>query len=291
MEFPGQKTHPLAIAGMVMALIPIFNCLAFPVSIVALVRTNNNTLKYKGMGLCIAAIIVSLITSALMIPVVPLVVLPKLADAKRNTWAMQSVDNQRNIGAAYTQYLDDNDGWYPRVRGSAGVGGKQGNALGHNGPLPDVVSRLYGAKVPEGDRPLNKYVSNLEIFHDPADMGGGAFNVPSCWEAFGNSYQPSVADDMFRVKHVLGEKTENKDSYEGTSLHEQEITKSPANKIIQGDWNWPYDREEAWHSDIGLGKHIMLYGDGHAEQFVFPPTSTMTNWFLSPAPDPSFEWW
>ncbi len=205
---------------------------------------------------------------------------------------MQSVDTQRKIGAAYTQYLDDNDGWYPRVRGSAGVGGKQGNALRYDrSPLPDVVSRLYGAKVPEGDRPLNKYVSNLEIFHDPADMGGGAFSVPSCWESFGNSYQPSVADDMFRVKRVLGEKTEKKDSYEATSLHEQEIAKSPANKIIQGDWNWPYDREDAWHSDIGLGKHIMLYGDGHAEQFVFPPTSTMTNWFLSPAPDPNFEWW
>ena len=92
MEIPGQKTHPLAIAGMVMAFIPLLNCLEFPVSIVALVRTNNNTLKYKGMGLCIAAIIVSLITSAVMIPVVPLVVLPRLADAKRNTWAMQSVD-------------------------------------------------------------------------------------------------------------------------------------------------------------------------------------------------------
>ena len=169
MEIPGQKTHPLAIAGMVMAFIPIFNCLAFPVSIVALVRTNNNYLKYRGMGLCIAAIIVSLITSALMIPIIPLVI----AEIKKNSWATQSVDNQRNIGAAYTQYLNDNDGWYPRVQGPAAVGGKQGNALGYDGPLPNIVSRLYGAKVPEGDRPLNKYVSNLEIFHDPADMGGG----------------------------------------------------------------------------------------------------------------------
>ena len=129
MKIPGQKIHPLAIAGMVMAFIPLFNCFAFPVSIIALVRTRNNYLEYKGTGLCIAALSVKLITSAVMIPVIQLVVLPKLADAKRNTWAMQSVENQHSNGVAYTQYLDDNDGWYPVVYGAAGVGGKQGNAM------------------------------------------------------------------------------------------------------------------------------------------------------------------
>ena len=79
-------------------------------------------------------------------------------------------------------------------------------------PLPDAVSRIYGAKVPAKERPLNKYVGNLEIFHDPADVGSGKngpslphnvrHNMHSYWESFGNSYQPQVADDMFRVKRV-----------------------------------------------------------------------------------------
>ncbi len=291
MEISGKKIHPLAIAGMIMAFIPLFNCFAFPVSIIALVRTRNNELEYKGTGLCIAALSVSLITSALMIPLIPLVVLPELADAKRNSWAMQSVENQHSIGAAYTQYLNDNDGWYPVVYGAAGVGGKQGNAMGHERrALAEVVSRIYGAEIPIAERPLNKYISNLEIFHDPADVGGGAYSVPSCWESFGNSYQAQVADDMFRVKRVLGEKTEKKGSYAATSMNESELV-NPVNKIIQGDWNWPFDREDAWYGRNGNANHIMLYGDGHVDQFVFPPSTTMKNWYLKPAPDPNYTWW
>ena len=296
-EVSVQKVHPLAIAGMVMAFIPLFNCFAFPVSIIALVRTRNNDLEYKGIGLCIAALSVSLMTSALMILVIQLVVLPKLADAKRNTWAIQSIDNQRGIGVAYTQYLGDNDGWYPVVQGNAGVGGKQGNSLDSGmSPLPDAVSHIFGAKVPAKERPLNKYIGNLEIFHDPADGGSGAlggsslaYNEHSCWESFGNSYQPQVAEDLFRVKRVLGVKAE-KGSYAATSMNESELV-NPVNMIIQGDWNWPFDREDAWYGRNGNANHIMLYGDGHVDQFVFPPATTMTNWLLKPAPDPNYTWW
>ena len=160
--------------------------------------------------------------------------------------------------------------------------------------MPDVVARLYGAKVPASERPLNKYIGNdessLSVFRDPNDNGGGAYAVPSRWESFGNSYQAQTADDMFRVKRVLGEITEKEGSYERTSMHEQEMD-NPVTKIIQGDWNWPSDREDAWHSDKGMAKHIMLYGDGHVEQYTFPPTSTMTNWFLSPPPDSKYRWW
>lgn len=146
-EVSVKKIHPLAIAGMVMAFVPLFNCFAFPVSIIALVRTRNNDLEYKGIGLCIAALSVSLITSALMIPVIQLVMLPKLADATRNIWAIQSIDNQSGIGVAYTQYLGDNEGWYPVVQAAAGVGGKQGDSLdGGMRPLPDAVSRIYGCQ-------------------------------------------------------------------------------------------------------------------------------------------------
>ena len=120
----------------------------------------------------------------------------------------------------------------------------------------------------------------------------GAYQVPSCWESFGTSYQPQVADNMFRVKRVFGERSESEDNYEGQSMHEQDIYDNVTGKIIMGDWNWPYDREDAWHGEEGLARHIMLFADGHVENnFIFPPTTTMTNWFLSPPPDPNYRWW
>ena len=203
----------------------------------------------------------------------------------------QSIENQRSIGEAFAAYLTDNNGSYPRVNGGAGVGGKMGSAIDGKGkPLPEIVARLYGATILAKDRPLNAYIGNINSFHDPADVGGGAYKVSSCWESFGNSYQPQVADDMFRVKRVLGEASEKEGSYEGTSIHKSEI-KKPANKIIQGDWNWPYDREDAWHAKQGEARHIMLYADGHAAEFVFPPTVKMLKWQLQPPPDPAFTWW
>ena len=233
--------------------------------------------------------------------------LPVFGRAKKKARTLQSVSNQRQHAQAYEMYLGDNGGWYPVVAGPASVGGKQGRCVTGKAKgffwfgddvgwkdLPEVVSRLYGAKVAVQDRPLNKYIgteeTSLNVFQDPNDVGGGAYNVPSCWESFGNSYQPQTADDMFRVKRVLGEKTEIKGTYAAASLSELDLI-NPVNKIIQGDWNWPYDREDAWHSDKGLAKHVMLYADGHVEQFTFPPTSTMTNWFLTPPPDPTYTWW
>ena len=202
----------------------------------------------------------------------------------------KSINNQKLINAAYVAYLGDNDGWFPVVNGMAGVGGKQGDGMGDKGKLPNLAAKLYGAKVPEKERPLNNYVGDPRVFHDPADFGGGKFSVKSCWESFGNSYQPQVADDMFRVKRVLGEASEKPKSYQATSLHEAEIIK-PSNKIIQGDWNWPFDGADAWHAKEGEARHIMLYADGHVTDFVFPPTTQMKKWMINPEPDPDYKWW
>ena len=214
----------------------------------------------------------------------------KPVPSSRERKIAQSINNQKQIGVGYVGYLGDHDGWFPRVAGPASVGGKQGDGMGSKGKLPNLVARLYGAKVPVNERPLNEYVSDPRIFHDPADTGGGVYALPSYWESLGNSYQPQAGDDMFRVKRVLGAKNEPAASYEGTSLHESEIIK-PTNKIIQGDWNWPYDRADAWHAKEGEARHIMLYADMHVSEFVFPPTTQMMKWQLQPPPDPSYKWW
>ena len=241
--------------------------------------------------------LIELLVVIAIIGILASILLPVLANAKKKANTIKSAENLRTIGKGLEMYLGDHDDWYPRIAGPAGLGGKMGMAWAQssNGlkPLPDIVASLYGAKVPPNERPMNKYITNVKSFHDPSDTGGGAYMVPSCFESFGTSYQPQVADDMFRVKRVFGERRESEDAYEGQSLHVQEITSGDVTKkIIMGDWNWPYDKEDAWHGAEGMARHIMLFADGHVENnFIFPPTSTMTNWFLSPPPDPNYRWW
>ncbi|HIL25289.1 MAG TPA: hypothetical protein EYG19_07810, partial [Verrucomicrobia bacterium] len=66
----------------------------------------------------------------------------------------KSINNQKQIGVGYVGYLGDNDGWFPRVAGPASVGGKQGDGMGSKGKLPRLVDQLFGATVPENERPL-----------------------------------------------------------------------------------------------------------------------------------------
>ncbi|MDE2680451.1 MAG: type II secretion system protein [Verrucomicrobiota bacterium] len=236
--------------------------------------------------------LIELLVVLAIIGILAAMLLPVLAGAKKKARTLKSINNQKQIGAGYTGYLGDHDGWFPTVYGPAGLGGKTGNGMGGSGPLPAIVVNLFGAKVPEAERPLNEYVGSPDIFHDPSDRGSTLYKMRSCWDSLGTSYQPQVADDLFRVQRVLGERNEKPGSYEATSMHESELTQFAAvdKKIIQGDWNWPYDREDAWHSTKGLAKHIMLYGDMHVEEYIFPPTEEMVKMFTQ-TPDHAFKWW
>jgi len=237
-------------------------------------KTNAKCLGFSLAEMLVVIAIIGILASLL---------LPALGRAKAKGRTAKCTSNQRQIGQAFMMYAADNGERYPVVSGSAGAGGIQGNFT-----VPAAAAQLYGSSTPPASRPLNKYVGP-DLFHCPADAGGGAYNVQFCYTAFGNSYQPQVADDMFRVKRVLGESTEVPGSYEATSMNEAEIAVNAVNKIIQGDWNWPYDRDDMWHAAGSKRGHVMLFGDGHVEFYVFPPN--MTNWLLSPAPNPSFTWW
>ena len=219
------------------------------------------------------------------------ILLPTLSKAKLTSKRTRSIANQKQISIGYNSYLHDNRGRYPQVWGFAAVGGKLGN-LTNSFKMPpkappgfdiNQVAAFYGATTPPDDRPLNEYISNnYKVFHDPMDIGGTFLNVDSCFEAFGNSYQPQVADDMFRVKRVLGDLKETPGSYEWKSLLESDLV-NPANKIVQGDWNWPYDRGDTWHAEKGEPGHVMLYADGHAAYYVFPSSKDMMNkWWMTP---------
>ena len=53
--------------------------------------------------------------------------LPALTKAKVKAKRVRSINNQSQIGKAYTMYVNDNDDYYPEVFGFAGAGGKPGN--------------------------------------------------------------------------------------------------------------------------------------------------------------------
>jgi len=294
--------------------------------------------------------LVEMLVVIAVIGILAAMLLPALAKAKRRGLATKSINNNRQIGFAYESYVSDNQGWYPEVWGIAAAGGKQGlfeemvKSSQIKAPnttfnefaaerfekmkrfvqqAPGAVAQVYGASTPPEARPLNEYIDDVNVFHDPADIGGTWFNVESCFDAFGSSYQPAVADDFFRVRHVLGERSEDAgwdkkkkkyvstpwtgnrekrgtpawwkkegeftptlpsegdDEPPGRSMAQAEM-RSPSNKIIQGDWNWPYDKDDTWHGEKGEGRHIMLYGDGHSENYKFPPSEVMMAWLKPP---------
>jgi hypothetical protein len=216
--------------------------------------------------------------------------LPALARSKSQAVRSKCISNQRQIGFAYNLYTDDNNEYYPLHDGWGAVGGKfwtnanvSGNAAG------------YGGRVAETNRPLNKYIGAVEVFHCPADRGD-ALNpqVKTCWLGWGNSYLVEWVGDNFRVQHVTADIRAGRNTPEGTPIKTSEVAKSPANKLIQADWPWHAnrsisDKRSEWHNVKGKRYEVVLFGDGHVENFRFP--KELDNWISSPKPDPSFRWW
>ena len=237
----------------------------------------------KPAGTKAAFTIIEILVVLLIVGLLATLLFPSLAKGKSRARRSKSINNQQQISIAYREYLQDHRGDYPQVRGFAGAGGKLGDLAGQarkGKPDPEVVA-IFGADTPPDKRPLNQYISNREVFHDPADVGGTSFQVRSCFDAFGTSYLPQMGEDQFRVKRVLGSLTDAPGSYGWRPLRETELS-NPASKIIQGDWNWPFDREDSWHADNGEGGHVMLFADGHVAYFVFPDTQLMLGWMRPP---------
>src|SRR5258706_225041 len=200
------------------------------------------------------------------------------------------VSNERQIGLAYHMYADDNTDFYPAHDDWASVGGR---IKGNKGPWP---WRFADPKqVPETNRPLNLYLQAVDVFHCPADKGDSYWpQAKTCWDGWGNSYLPMWAVDWYKVKHVTGDTHAIRGSPEATPIKTSEIGRSSANKIVQGDWHWngsrdPKDPKSVWHNYRGTRFYILLFGDGHVENYTFP--KEYVNWQHGFVPDPSYKWW
>jgi prepilin-type N-terminal cleavage/methylation domain-containing protein len=248
-------------------------------------------LRHSGDSAPRAFTLIELLVVVAIIAILAAMLLPALARAKSQAKRVKCVSNQRQIGFGFHMYADDNSEKYPIAPDWSCTGGNLGT-------LDLYSSNLYGWT----NRLLNPYMVNPEIYHCPADHGDDYPTIAplfraqpglTCFLAYGTSYLVWWASDTFRVQHVAGDSLDPT-SPGGQPIKSSDIARKPSNKIIEGDWTWPGNRDPnetmgEWHNWKGQRLFVMLYGDGHAAGYVFPPQLAL--WDTSPAPDPNFLWW
>ena len=233
--------------------------------------------------------LIELLVVIAIIAILAALLLPSLANAKKQAHRAGCASNQHQIHLAYQMYVGDNDDWFPVAPGLASVGGQTGTNHGN-----DVVRGL----VEERKRPLNRYTGSTEVFRCPADKGdslmkGGHDHV---FTYLGNSYRVPWWN-AFRVKRVIGLAYPNQnDRWTGGKappIKGSEVARKPSTKIIQGDWHWHgnrvlTDNRSIWHNFKGKARYNMAFGDGHVEFVRWP--DDFAKWIREPV-DIEFDWW
>jgi hypothetical protein len=106
------------------------------------------------------------------------ILLPSMGKARERSRLVGCQSNMRGIGHGVAFYLGENNDTLPAAK-IYGVGGYQ-RLNSYHQPL--------GSHIPDGERPLNRYLKNIDIFRCPSDRGDPVIEVDSFFVEHGTSY-------------------------------------------------------------------------------------------------------
>ena len=184
----------------------------------------------------------------------------------------------RTLAAAWTEYLDDNDGYFLQgVNMNVPYGGQQGKGSAAFGAIVNAFEDPEDRTEPVS-KPLNMYVDlpdicweGAEVFHCPTDNGSRTVQ-PSYFEFVGTSYQTNpmlIGQDRLWYPSSDPCAEVRKEVNDLLRMLNRVRVCNPSKLVLMGDYGWaaawtPWAQDRAeWHAKRST--HNIAFLDGHVE--------------------------